>query len=285
MRSTGLIAALVIVVLTNAVVLAGVAWNRNGEPSATLQITQRELLLHPGAYYDQENTGVAFSLSLAPGSRTPDWLDAAKLQSLGFDPADYTDDPDRPYYEQRKPLPRKAFVVLEYEGPAWQAILKTAGEELEKARTEVESGSAPEPKLAAAEGQYQRMQQSESRLVAVDAGTDAEALRARYPDETRYAIVGANVRMYYHPGREKLGESNLYGTIWPLVDTIHVPSRFHEVLKAAMGRDTVTPAQPYPWAGAQALTGKPAYGVTLHYGRRLEPWIEGIEPLPEAGPQ
>ena len=42
-RTHTLVAGLGLIALTNAVALLGVAWNRSGEPDATLQLSQREL--------------------------------------------------------------------------------------------------------------------------------------------------------------------------------------------------------------------------------------------------
>src|SRR5207245_9835380 len=45
MRRAGLLSALALIVVTNAIVLAGVLSNRRGEPDAILTLTERELPL------------------------------------------------------------------------------------------------------------------------------------------------------------------------------------------------------------------------------------------------
>ena len=58
MKKYGLIAAIALIVLTNVVVLAGVAYNRSGEPDATVTLTERELNL-AGSWRleDREDSG------------------------------------------------------------------------------------------------------------------------------------------------------------------------------------------------------------------------------------
>ena len=85
-RRWGLVAGLALIAATNAVVLAGVAWNRSGGPEATLALTQREVTLL--AFHIGEDTGLALYLALGgdpwweAGAKT--WLDRDKLAGLGF---------------------------------------------------------------------------------------------------------------------------------------------------------------------------------------------------------
>ena len=97
MKKYGLISAIVLIVLTNMVVLAGVAYNRSGEPDAVVQLTEREL--HWKKHYgmtDKEDTGLYLNLKWNMGGfpyRYPpwtfqqenSWLNQEKLQVLGFD--------------------------------------------------------------------------------------------------------------------------------------------------------------------------------------------------------
>ena len=85
------LAAIGILVLSNAFVLAHVAMNRTGEPDAEMQLTAREL-----QYYGSRSDESSVILMLrwqntAPeyppgtGLEDPGWFDQKKLEELGFD--------------------------------------------------------------------------------------------------------------------------------------------------------------------------------------------------------
>ena len=57
-----LLSAVVLLLLTNVVVLAGVAYNRAGEPVVSLELTERELTLVRSYRRTDENSGTALSL-------------------------------------------------------------------------------------------------------------------------------------------------------------------------------------------------------------------------------
>lgn len=97
-RRHTLIAGIALILLTNAVALLGVAWNRSGDPDKVLTLTQRELQL-PYWTMNHENSGISLHIHWRVysgektagyayyGGGTADWLDQAKMASLGFDPA------------------------------------------------------------------------------------------------------------------------------------------------------------------------------------------------------
>ncbi len=63
MKRYGLIGAIALIVLTNVVVLAGVVYNRSGEPDAVVQLTERELSwLKRWDVTDKEDTGIYLKL-------------------------------------------------------------------------------------------------------------------------------------------------------------------------------------------------------------------------------
>ena len=89
---------LALLVLTNAVALGGVAYNRSGEPDAVLKLGERELS-PPYVWNDKgENSGLSLKLQwrgTPPAARlrgkaaywsdrNPAWLDARKMRELGF---------------------------------------------------------------------------------------------------------------------------------------------------------------------------------------------------------
>jgi hypothetical protein len=96
----------------------------------------------------------------------------------------------------------------------------------------------------------------------VDAGPDAQALRAKYPDRTRYAIVKGKVRPTYQTGRGK--EARWTGYIDGIQNAqVNVPLEIRKAVESA--------PRSIPSAGVQG--GGPAFEVTVAFGKRFEPWI------------
>ena len=168
MRKSGLLVAALIVTVSNAFVLAGVARNRAGAPVETIQLTQREL---PKGYQQKEDTGISLRLNwnmgFHYGANNFSWLDEAKLKSLGFDTAATLRD------KKHQPLPRPAFVVLEYDGPEWENFRQSTALRM------------PSINLS-----------MQSRLVPIDADRSADRLLQRYSDRRKYLIVRGVVRSF-----------------------------------------------------------------------------------------
>jgi hypothetical protein len=193
----GTLAAAGVVLLTNAVALLEVAHNRRGGPVETIRLTEREL---PVNYRENEDSGVSVRLQGgAPYPVTVDnyaWLDRAKLQSLGFDPDRALRDP------KRQPLPRLAFIVFEYDGPAWERWLKAAQES--------------KPRLTASG--------MTSRLIPIDAAVSADPLLRKYSDPQRYLVVRGLVQVF-------VGDKQIHPSVSQILpDAIHVPAPLSEAI-------------------------------------------------------
>ncbi len=271
MRRRLWLAALALLIVANALVLAGVTWNRSGQPEASLALTERELRLVYQGTGREEDSGIALALNLYNDSYAPQWLDEAKLRELGFRPERLRlmEGPADERYKQ--PLPRRAWAVLEFDGPAWQAALAERERDLGGLPARVEAGKATLEQIEVEERAVARMKTSGSRLVAVDAGGDAAQLRARYPDRTRYLIVSAEFRMRVEwAASEQDPELNrVQGTLRVLGRRIHVPLQFHAALLEALGDDLETDY-------SMDADEPPHYSVTLHVGKRYEPWVAGV---------
>jgi len=243
-RSHTLAGGLALILVVNAVVLAGVAYNRSGEPEALLKLSQRELPM-PGEWgFEGENSGVSLTIAWrvhpGPGSEAYDfghsyggettWLDRAKLESLGFEVSE-------PALRDKRQLPRDALLVLEVDGPAYQAALQRAEERAKR---------KPEEWMLR---QLKHERETSSRLFVVDAGRDLAALRAKYPNRSQYAIVKGKVRIY----RGANGKAPAGFVAGVNVTSVHVPVEMH----GALHRDG-------------------AYEATVAFGRRLEPWLRTV---------
>ena len=275
-RGRTLAAGILLIALTNAIALGGVAYNRSGEPESVLKLSQREVLAPYRFRIDQgESGGLQLHLSwrvLSPErddafywnfQGVPEWLDEAKLASLGFDVTPLPVERRQGWRYERQ-LPRDVLVVLELDGPASREALKRARE---RAAKEIAKGAetgktGPGTPAAQAATFLKNEETTNSRLFAVDVGRDAQALRAKFPDRTRYAIVQGKVRPSYQSVRGK--DVRWTGYIEVIENArVNVPLEFRKSVESA------PPALPYK---AAVLAGL-AFEVTVAFGKRFEPWI------------
>ena len=263
-RHKALAAGTALILLANIVVIVGVMWNRSGEPDSVVLLTEREL---PMQYSRRENSGLSlqFDWNINYTYRF-DWLDAAKLDELGFRHLDGLDAQNLIKYSN-KAVPRSAYIVLEYDGPAFQAEVQEA--EANVAKEAALLAGTPDNKeqqlrLDYARRNLEQLRHSSSRLIPVDAGLDHDTLRRRYPDSTRYIIAGGQIQVFYSGSRN--GGIPYGGRISDIdVTSIHVPLEFRSTFDKL-------PDRQYHKEGYTL----PRYRVELAYGKRLEPWIRAV---------
>ena len=223
-------------VLVTAFVVGGAQWNRS-DGRGPIHLTQREVSLTPR---DAEHSAATLWLAWSEPDPRATWATRDKLRALGFDMSvDPNADEGDAHYQRQ--LPRPVYVAFELNGPAWEAVL-AARERAEQA------GQAP-----IADG----LREIGSRLVPVDADTDATALAARHPESSTHLIARALVR----PLRVKPpGEAAyVFGTVANVLPRqIHVPSPWGERLPRR-----------------QFEANQEGYEVSVMYGRAFEPWVVG----------
>lgn len=251
MRRVLVSAAAVVVLAANAGTLV-VTWrNRSGPSGGTMELTERELRLVPVPW---ESTAMSLELSWdvleSPGGRRrPAWLDATKLEELGFDCSLPVDGAHaKEHYASMSP--RLVFVVLEYDGEAWRQARQ----------------GDPEPK---------------TRLFVVDAGRDARRLRDRYADTKTHVITRGVVRLSYEERNPedgaRLATPRLRGRIETVLPSrIFVPRPHSRVLERLRHRGARSP---------EGLEGEPRFAVTVCWGSNYEPWVQGVRPLTPRSPE
>lgn len=256
------IAALALVLAVNVWVLAGVGWNRLGEPVAELTLTERELAMPYTRWPRGENSGIA--LRLVRPDQDYHWLDRDKLFELGFDPDRYRS-VERWLWE---PVERPAWIVLEYDGPAFRALVDEQREGLAQRRAGLATGEFNEREIENARQRLADLQHSASRLVAVDAGLNRGPLVDRHGGSPKHVVVRGKLRMHglRQPGSDETAIRARVSELLP--SRVHVPRRFHAELAEAVADRRVDPDQ------------RPRYRVTLRYGRRALPWLAGLEAMP-----
>jgi Domain of unknown function (DUF4824) len=272
-----LIAAATLVLVSNAIALGGVAYNRSGGPESVLQLTEREVPIQFWSWPDNENSAVHLQLfwrvsgGVHDWDREAQWLTTEQLRQLGFalPPSGALDEELRRFSRQPS---REAFFALENSGPAYRTALQAAREALSKAETELAMARSNETLTARAKVAREELKQEEetaSRLFVVAVDVDPGALRKRYPDRKQYAIVSGRVSL-------RADSTKVVAQIDDInTSVIRVPYAYRGVVEPLLGERT------YYGQGA------PRYAATVQFGRRLEPWIVRLEltkPLATAAP-
>jgi hypothetical protein len=259
MTRRGLLVALAVVAAVNLGVLVGVARNRAGEPESTVLLDERELVLvrRPA---DDSTIRLRWNIprEVWSGARPPTslgaWIDQRKLDALGFDcsvPAGRQD--AEAFYASS--LPRKAIVVLELGGATWR-----------------EHVTQPE---------------SASRLFPIDVGRDPQALRALYPDPSRYLFLQAVVRLNRDPGGAGTPPSLVGRIVEWLPDEVTVPRAGRAALAGLsptnFGRHQGSPPRAEDWPSVAIVHDPPRYRVRMKVGHLLQPWIDEVSAAPTPG--
>ena len=247
MTRTGLALASAIVVVSNLWALGLAAVNRQGEPEATLQLTERELGLVSAR---TENSAMSLRLKWTDpsGRREAGWFDRAKLEELGFDCSLPVGRESAKHYATM-PV-RRAYVAMEYDGPAWQRYADTLPADADS---------------TTAEGL--------SHLVLVDVARDAARLRARHPDRTRVVVAQAVVRLV--AVQDVGGPRFLKGRVLAILPAdLNVPRDLRLTLEPLVS--TTERAHGAAQPGAAPSPQTPRYVATVRWGRSLEPWIDAV---------
>jgi uncharacterized protein DUF4824 len=292
---TWLIAAgALVLALTNAVVLVGVASNRRQPPESVLTLTERELGPEwSWMWREGEDSGLSLHLQyrvesawkaklaqigeLATFGRYGNfgpvaWLDRDKLASLGFDVATpLTSTGTGTLYDRM--LGRDVLLVLELDGTVRARALQAARDLL--TQRERELATDPERKDAAqrlesAQIAVRSEEDEASRLFVVDAGLDQATLRQRYPDRTHYAIVHGNIRPFV---TRDGASAKLYGAVTAVrCARFNIPLQF----RATVPLDLPTSGVAIALARVEK---KHPFTLNVAFGSRLEPWIESADPF------
>jgi len=272
MKRPWLTAALALLAVSNIWVLIHVARNRAGSPDAELDLTARELVYYGGRSDDSsvmlmlrwQNPAPEYEI---PGIDWPGWFDRKKLEELGFDlrvPAD-AKGAARHYQNQRS---REVFVALEFDGPAWQGWLK-----MREPRLHLESRYNQELSV---EQRLEVERQTESRLVAVDAGLDPAALRLKYPDRHRVMIMPGLARAVWEDARRPSADdpghpAGVRGAITRLsIEEIYLPIPMSRLL------DPQFSYIPWTYTGSELKIVPPPYAMILRVGSLYEPWVTNV---------
>jgi hypothetical protein len=246
MARIALPAVTTLITVASLVGLAG--WNKSNEAQSPLTLTEREMPLSTQLVSLDDAEGLKLPIVFQWRSNPLDsrnWLPESKLSALGFPLNVPAGDPNALEVYSDLP-PRLAWIVLEYQGPAWK--------EIERRR--------------ALQREDFRDRSVDSRLVPVDAGLDVDALRNQYP--TGHLIVRGVVTINF------LGPSTggplLYGSLRELAPSMVTVPRQQQPTLVGLAPFSESPSAP----DAPRPELVPRYEVEVGVGRIGIPFIRGI---------
>ena len=294
MTRRGFVIALAVVVVVNIGALAGIARNRSGEPEATVLLEERELQLLPA---DRDTSALQLRLryqnapfsddprgAAAENVLAPRFLNEARLAAVGFDCSVPPADPGAALF-YRSALQRPAFIVFSIGGPEWERqVALWQQREGQRVEGQIAGGELSGEAIERARAEIAEGPRRLSRLLPIDAGRDAAALRAAHPDRTRFLILPGVVRLDFIESKEPGGPS-IHGHLMDVFPQIlDVPPEVRAPLDPF--REPLSSGQPAARAqraggwGIRMLDHAPRYEVQVSVGRALQPWITHVRLLP-----
>jgi len=239
-----LIAAAVVVVVSNLWVPVDARRNQQTASGGTLELSEDELALLPRPGESTVSL-LKFRWRTAEEDHrnSPRWLDQQKLTTLGFDCHVSPSAPEASDHYRR--LGNR---------PAW--LVLTVSEQ------DQPPGGTPNA--------------LPTRLMVVDAGPDDASLRERYPDLSKYAIVKGVVHLSYVDRNLRSSDATtaprLQGRIVTLLPAqIFVPRQLSSLLDALPDRSERKTDQ--------TLLSAPRYTATVSWGAQHTPWLENLRPI------
>jgi hypothetical protein len=278
------IAAAALLLAVNGWVLLGVARNRFGEPDATLTLSERELQV--GRSTGRENSGVELVLQVnqwQPGKPIESryeqaaWLPPQRLAELGFDLALPTSLEEARRLARRQ-LARRGWAVVQLGGGPWERWAVAVQDEIADLDRKIAAG-AQEPWKKEQRRQLEHELQTGTRLFMVDAASDADALRAIYPDRAAFLILPAEVHLDVWVEKDSSAcvppRCRPVGRVSLLTGSLQVPRHLQPLL----------PPEPPPSRVARDDDlHRPRFSAVVRSGARREAWLESILPATATPP-
>jgi hypothetical protein len=266
------ILALSLILLVNAFILIGVWYNRSGDAESMVTLTEREVGMPYSWSRDQSSVHIDWRIISSDYDsysryNSPVWFDQEKLESLGFEFAK-----DSGANKQLHFIESEAILVLEYDGEAYQQALKVTQkrvEDIEKKLSLLIDDEALLIDLKSAKENLKYEKQAASRLFVIDVGLDKKSLRIKYPDNQRYILANGIVDVISYGHYDSNEKSTITGRISRLsVKSLHIDKDMHSII------DKLTPN-----SNNSSSENPPRFSLKVHYGQKLEPWIEQVSLL------
>ncbi len=263
-----LLIGLTILIGTNLITLGGVVYNRMGDATAQLTLTERELSLPYNSGAQKENSGMSLSINW----RTPTGKNEAyfpynsrdisltkdELLALGFVQPEVKDN----YWAESQEL----YWAFEFDGALHKAEIIKAEDKYQTALVTYEE--QPSDTSSRKKNEYseslEREKTTNSRLFFIEASTDYESLANKFSDQKNILIVKGLAKPYFN------SNDKTYSLLLEhlSVRKIMVPLEYVDALSNLKRADrrNITP---------------PRYAVDISWGNRLEPWIMNTNKIEE----
>ncbi len=260
-----LLMGLAILIGTNLVALSGVAYNRMGDPTSQLTLTERELALSYTHGAHKENSGISLFINWRRPTGTNERyqrygarvieLTKGELLALGFKDIE---DKANHWVESRE-----LYWAFEYDGALHKAEIAKASETHQAALAiaKEQPNKANEREEKRYRKDLAREKTTNSRLFFVEVSANYESLATKFFEHENILIVKGIAKPYY-------SNDNYYSLMLRRlsVSNIMVPLEHTSVLSGLtrLGRQS------------EAI---PRYAVDIKWGSRLEPWVVGVKSL------
>ena len=251
-----------LIFIVNIIIFSGVIYNRSKKPVFLIELTERELQM-PYRKND-ENSGLSLKLKWRTINNTK-WFNEEKLKELSFEIKKYADRVEYKKYRKTS-VPKKVFIVLEYDGKPYNEAVKNAEIKLEKEANAIKAGIENNNNdFNNAKKDLKDVKKHRTRLYAINVGFDADILREKYNEPGKFIIVPGTAKIRYNYIDDK---KEAYGYVSGIsVDNIHVPLQFRKTFDSLPKKNRSSRYKPIP----------PRYKVKLAYGKRFEPWIQSVQ--------
>jgi hypothetical protein len=244
-----------LVLVTNAIALGGVWWNRQDPPEATLMLSGRDVDVinaDPLATTDDHARALHVRLAIRypdrsyrpPGSALT-WFSREHFRANGIPVPDPMPEKIEQSAVHRTGRVRPIFAVLEVDGSAYQYELHRV----------CDGPEMPTPALPPELSYLPRCRylREGPRLYVMDVGASRERLRDHYPDRSRYAILAA----YLEPLPNE-DQSEPAGSLQLAQTAIAIDDKWRPLLPELLRHN-----------------GDDVH-LTVAIGRSLEPWLLGF---------
>jgi len=264
-----LLIGLFILIGTNLTALGGVAYNRMGEATAQLTLTERELSLPYNNRAEKENSGISLSINWRTSSRPTTTssssnhfssqdlkITESELNDLGFDAFDV----ERNSWVESREL----YWALEFDGDLYLAELKKAelNYQTAVASYEEQPSDINSRDIRNSKKRLQRERISNSRLFFLEAAGNYDTLADKFSQQQNIIIVKGLAKPYYN----KIQNNYHLRLKYLSVRNIMVPLEYTEVLSSLTSNYYIDIIPP-------------RYAVDIKWGSRLEPWIVDAKEL------
>lgn len=260
-----LLIGLIILIGSNLVALSGVAFNRMGEATTQLTLTERELSLPYSYGVHKENSGILLSIKWRTPMKEykPYYYNSSdlimtktELSELGFDQLEA----DNKLWVESREL----YWALEFDGDLYDAEVKKAELKYQAslATYQEQPNDTNSQDKKEALNRLNREKKSNSRLFFLEASKDYESLSTKFSDRKNILFVKGLAKPYYNNVQKNYSLLLRHLS----VSNIMVPLEQREIFSGLTNlyNDDITP---------------PRYAVEIKWGSRLEPWIIDVNKL------